>query len=255
METSIAAGGGGTYNPAVRTLLAIPALLLLASCAQPMITPPQRQADQASSASEAAEPLESSSEDPAVTPEPFEDPLAPISLTGAVTVEERTLSGVLVAIGSENARIAMDVFLNPESPYAREFHRSRMPRVVSEFVATGRLAVWFHILPIDKYAGSAFAARAVSCAAAQGKGYPALDLLMRDGRTDLDADDLSELGIDETPYRSCIQTGTGDPFDASSRTIEQWGVTLVPTYVIHDQKFVGLPSEADMLGAIREMVR
>lgn len=236
----------------MRRVLALSALLLLGACT-PLEPPVDAPADSGNASSPVV--LDTGTDELEITPEPFEDPLASASLTGAVTVEERTHSGALVAIGDENARIAMQVFLNPESPYAREFQRSRMPRVISEFVASGRLAVWFYILPIKKYEGSAIAARAVACAAAQGKGFPALDLLMREGHTDLVAEDIAGLGLDETLYRSCVQTGADDPFAASSRTFEQWGVTLVPTYVIHDEKFVGLPTEADLLGAIRKYVR
>lgn len=237
----------------MRRLLASSALLLLGACApldgfdapaapRPDGAPSSAAADTGSGTVEA-------------TPEPFVDPLAPAALTGAVTVEERAHSGALVAIGSPRARVAMDVFLNPESPYSREFQRSRMPAVVSEFVTTGKLAVRLHILPIRKYGGSASAARAVSCAASQGKGYPAFDVLLREGRADLDDGDVAELGLDAASYRSCVQTGTDDPFETASGTFERWDVTLVPTYVIHDERFVGLPTEADLLGAIREYVR
>lgn len=236
----------------MRTLLAIPALLLLVSCAKPAITPPRIDTDGASSSSEAAEPVESASGDLAVTIEPFEDPLAPISLTGAlVDIEERALSGGILEIGSARAPLTVTIFVHPESEYAREFQRSRMPALISEFVARGRVKIQAFILPIEKYTGSAFAARAVSCAAKQGEGYPALDMLVTEGRVDLTEADIAELGIDATLYRSCVQTGTDDPSAGAARAATVWNVTLVPSYVIDGETIVGLPTEADFLGAVR----
>lgn len=217
-----------------------------------MAVPPAAENDPAP----ASEPAATETGGTLVTPEPFAEPTEPAPAEDVVAdIEERTLSGGVLRIGSESAPVAMDVFLNPQSPYSREFQASRMPRVLSAFVVTGKLAVNVYVLPIAKYEGSAFAARAVSCAAAQGRGYPAFDLLVREGRTELAAADQETLGLDAPAYVSCIQTGTDDPFAASSRAVEQWGVTLVPTYVIHDRKYEGLPTEADLLGQIREFVR
>jgi len=200
--------------------------------------------------------MESASGDLAVTIEPFEDPLAPISLTGAVmAIEERTLSGGILEIGSARAPVTVTVFVHPESEYAREFQRSRMPALVSEFVSRGAVNIHVFILPIQKYAGSAFASRAVSCAAAQGKGYPALDMLVTEGRIDLTDADIVELNLDATLYRSCVQTGTDDPLAGAARAAAIWNVTLVPSYIIADETIVGLPTEADLLGAVRQHVR
>jgi protein-disulfide isomerase len=237
----------------VRPRVVLLSALLFAAC-EPL-TPIPMHGDPVAPSSSAPAEIEDGTGGLAVTDEPFADPLQPLALTGAVTVEERTLSGGVLEIGSDAARASMSVFLNPQSPYSREFQRSRMPSVVSQFVATGKLSVKAYVLPIDKYAGSAFAARAVSCAAAQGKGYPAFDLLVREGRTDLTQADVDDLGIDATAYRSCIQTGARDPFAASAPAIERWDVTLVPTYVIDDRRFEGLPAEADLVGAITAALR
>ncbi len=230
----------------------LPAFLLLAAC-EPMDDIPMEPETPSSAASSSSmADVDTGSGDVDVTAEPFVDPLAPLALTGAaLDVEERTLSGGVLEIGSARARTEMTVFLHPQSPYSQEFQRSRMPRLVSDMVARGTLRIRLHVLPIEKYAGSAFAARAVSCAAAQGNGYPAFDLLTREGRTDLSEADLADMEIDPALYHSCIQTGTGNPLAVAATAAESLDVTLVPSYVIDGTVHVGLPTEADLVGAVR----
>lgn len=238
------------YDPPVRLRYAIfPAFLLFAAC-EPM-EEISMERETASSAVSSIVDIETGSGDVDVTAEPFVDPLAPLALTGAaLDVEERTLSGGILEIGSARARTEMTVFLHPQSPYSQEFQRSRMPRLVADMVARGTLRIRLHVLPIDKYAGSAFAARAIACAGAQGEGYPAFDVLTREGRTDLSAEDLADMDLDETLYRSCIQTGTDDPLAIASAAAESLKVTFVPSYVIDGELRVGLPTEADLMGAV-----
>lgn len=245
---------GAVYDPAVRIRYAIlPAVLLLAACEPMADIPMDHEAASSSVAAASSTAAETGTGDDAVTTEPFVDPLAPLALTGAaLEVEERTLSGGVLEIGSARAKMEMTVFLHPQSPYSQEFQRSRMPRLVADMVARGTLRVKLHVLPIRKYAGSAFAARAIACAAAQGKGYPAFDVLTREGRTDLSPADLADMGLDETLYRSCIQTGTDDPLTTASSAAAAWNVTLVPSYVIDGDLHVGLPTEADLLGAVTD---
>lgn len=244
---------GGMYDWSVRIRYAIlPTFLLLAACEPVRDIPMEPEATPSAASSSSTQEIDAASDDVDVTAEPFVDPLAPLALTGAVKdVEERTLSGGILEIGSVDARTEMTVFLHPQSPYSQEFQRSRMPRLVADMVARGMLRIRLHVLPIKKYAGSAFAARAVSCAAAQGEGYPAFDLLTREGRTDLSEADLTDMSLDPTLYRSCIQTGTDDPLAVAGATAESMNVTLVPSYVINGDLHVGLPTEADLMGAVR----
>lgn len=248
MGKSIAAPTPAAYNPAVRLRVLLPAFVLLASCTVPTAAPIIEEERDTSSSPIV---IESGTGELDITPEPFAEPLEPLSLTGSVSVEERTLSGGVLEIGHARAGLVMDVFVNVESPYAREFQRSRLPAVIGEFVEKGLARIRFHILPIEKYAGSAESARAIACAAGQGKGYPVLDLLFREERTTPIQEDVTELELDAVLYLSCVQTQRNDPLAPARAAAAKHGVTLVPAYVIDGEVFVGLPSEADLLGAVR----
>ncbi len=231
----------GTILAVRRTLIAI-GMLALAACV-PLPAPVTD--DDASSLS-----IDTETGSLDITPEPFEDPLAPATLTGAVAIAERTSSGVLLEIGNVRARTTMTVFLNVESPYAREFQRSRMPLLIQEFVEPGALKIRIVILPIAKYAGSDESTRTIGCAAAQAKGYPTLELLTQEERTTLTQDDVTELALDALLFLSCMQTGQSDLLTIGAREAARWNVTLVPTYVIDEEVFTGLPTEADLRGQI-----
>lgn len=200
--------------------------------------------------SSAVSSVESGTGDDAIALEPFIDPFAPVAVSGAI-IEERTLSGGILEIGSAHANLEMTVFLNIESPYAREFAVSRLPMLITEFIEPGDLRIRLFILPIEKYKGSANSARAIACAADQGKGYPMLDRLFREAHTTPTQEDATALSIEAFLFENCMQTNAADPLAMSHAEAERYNITLVPSYVIEGILLVGLPTEADVRGAIR----
>lgn len=222
----------------MQRLFVIVVAIALAACA-PLTQPAAVDQETPSSAL----PIDTATGELDITPEPFVDPLVPVSLTGAVTVRERALSGGILEIGDPRARTTMEIYLNPESPYAREFQQSRMPLLLIEFIEPGLLKAHVLILPIRKYAGSDESARTIACAAQQQKGYPALDRIFAAGVTALTQDDVTELDLDGMLFLNCMQTLRID--------LPATDITLVPSYRIGGDTFVGLPTEADLLGAVR----
>ena len=237
-----------------RFAIPLSALLLLAACqpANPLL--PLRSDDQASSsasrASSSAPDDDSASGDVAVTLEPFAEPAAPATASGASPAVEQSVAAGTLVIGDDDAPLSIAVYLHPLSPYAREFQRSRVPALVDRFVRTGELAIQFVTLPIAKYGGADDAVRTTMCAMDQGKAYEAHVRMYRDGAATLDEDDQEELGLDPDLFATCVSTMTGDLLAGTRVKAAQEGVTLVPTYVIRGETFVGLPSEADLLGAV-----
>ena len=193
---------------------------------------------------------DTASGDIAVTLEPFAEPTEPVLATGATVAVAESMAANALLIGDPEAPLSITVYLHPSSPYAREFQRSRMPALLSRFVERGRLAILLVTLPIQKYPGTEDAVRATMCGIDQGKGYAVHDRLHANGTTVLDGDDLEELGLDPALYAACVGTMSGDLLSATRLRAQQEGVTLVPTYVIRGEAHVGLPTEADLLGAI-----
>ncbi len=187
-----------------------------------------------------------------VTLEPFAEPVTPLSSSGTELEASQSLAaGTLIVGDGDAAPLSISIFLHPSSPYAREFQRLRMPKLIEEFVEPGFLAIQLVTLPINKYPGTEDAVRTVMCAAEQDKGYAAHVRLFEAGTTVLTEKDVETLALDPTLFETCVSTMTGDLL-ASTRTLAaQQGIMLVPSYIIRGETFVGLPTEADLLGAIR----
>ncbi len=242
------------YDPAVPKYI-VPAsvLLLLAACA-PSFTQVVAPTDSAaSSASSSAPSVDSGSGDGMeVTVEPFAEPDQPVVSTGTVAPVAESRDAAALIVGDENAPLSITVYLNPLSPYARDFQRLRMPELIERFVRTGALAVRIATLPIDKYDGEADAVRTTLCAADQGKGYAAHERLYRAGAATLDAKTLADIGVDAKSFDACVASMTGDVLAPLATEAAAGGVTLVPTYIIRGKAYVGLPTQADLVGAINE---
>jgi len=143
-----------------------------------------------------------------------------------------------VEIGRAGASLAMDLFLNYDSPYSRQFH-ALMPLLHTNFIEKGTLKVRIFPTAFAKYPESARKAAMLRCAAAQGKGAAMHGLLITGTETLLPA------GTDRAAFDACTAQA------APASTAQQRGVTVVPTYVINGKTFTGVPTEADLLGAIR----
>lgn len=186
----------------------------------------------------------------AVTLEPFAEPTEPITTTGAIIEVEESAAGGMLSIGVASAP-AMTVFVHPSSPYSREFMRTRMPAVIERFVETGTLRVLFALLPIAAYPGTEDAGRAMVCGLDQGKGYAAFARMFEAGATTLTEADLDAIDADTALFATCVSAMSGDTLSGSRSAAANWNVTLVPTYVLDGEVHVGLPTEADLLGAIK----
>lgn len=186
-----------------------------------------------------------------VTPEPFAEPGMVASSTGTtLKADESLAAGTLVIGDGDAAALSMTIFLHPLSPYSQDFQRLLMPKLIKEYVEPGRLAIQLVMLPINKYPGTDDAVRTLMCGIDQGKGYAVHERMFDQGATTLGVTDVAELDLDPSLFATCLSTMTGDLLTGPRSLAEQWKATLVPTYVIRGETFVGLPTEADLKGAI-----
>ncbi len=236
----------------LKRLIPASALVLLAACAPTFrsVVPDDGAASSSAGAASSAETGSGDAVD--VTVEPFEAPVQPSLSTGALIDVAESRDADTLVVGDENAPLSITVYLNPLSPYAREFQRLRMPVLLERFVRTGKLAIQLVTLPIDKYDGEEDAVRTTMCTADQGKGYAVHERLYRDGVTTLDAETLADLGITLDAFDACVRSMSGDVLAPLATKAAADGVTLVPTYVIRGKAVVGLPTQADLVGAISE---
>lgn len=163
----------------------------------------------------------------------------------------------MTEVGAETAPVSLMLFTNAACGYCTEFHEDIFPRLLADYVRTGRVRVAVSPFLLRKYEDSADAALAQLCAARQGKGMAMHDLLFRERvGTPAYRAAIDILAIDQEAFTRC----TADPasrmvIDARQAVAASLGITLIPSYVINGATFTGLPSYGDIRGQIEEALR
>ncbi len=167
------------------------------------------------------------------------------SASASAEIGERMLEGGILEIGSASAPVTMSLSINHDSPYSRQFH-ALMPILERNYVSTGKLKIDVFTVAFEKYPDSVLHARKLICAGKQGKGRLMHDLLMSGSELSLPA------GTDKAAFDLCLNSDeTTADIIAQGEASNTGEPKVVPTYVINGKTFTGVPTEADLLGAIR----
>lgn len=158
-------------------------------------------------------------------------------------------------IGEEDAPHLLTIFTNYSCDYCEEFMRSMMPRLESDFIAGGKLRVRFVTVPLNKYPNSALEASSLLCAAALDKGLAMHEKMLSSSLRDRKS--LSALaktiGLPAVQFTTCLDSKeTKNLLAQQQEFIADRGVTLIPAFLLDDEKKTGLPSYPDLRGWIRE---
>lgn len=236
-----------------RTFIVASALLLaLSACALP--DRPVTRRDAASSAAdssataadamEAAE-FEEAGEGAPATQEATE--------TGAL-LERRLPTGVLEA-GDASAPLTLLVFTEHHCSYCRQFMTELFPRLKTDFIDTGILKMQVAILPLRKYPQSRDAAVGLICSAEQGQGIAMHQILFGNPNRTTDAilSYALSLKLETKVLRECMSgTGAKTLLEAQEAWAQSLNVSVIPTFFLNGEKFIGLPYYPDLKGRIEE---
>lgn len=223
--------------------------LLLAACA------PLEQLRNLQSSSSSAVNAESSSEPAALQPEIEEVSASSPAPAGTIEFAGHMVERGILELGAPEAPLILTVFTNLSCGYCREFARDMLPRLESEFIAKGLLAVRPVITPLKKYPNSALEAAALICGNVLGRGWELWDALnaaaLRDRAAILSVG--KKLAIPAKDFSRCLEARETQALLAQQRDfIAEHGVTLIPTFLLNGRKQIGLPSYAELRGWIRE---
>lgn len=236
--------------PARHHLVIALTALLLAACA-PL---EQLRSLQSSSSSSSAMNAESTSE-PELQPEIEEISTSSPAPAGTIEIGGHMVERGILELGAPEAPLILTIFTNLSCGYCREFARDMLPRLESEFIAKGLLAVRPVITPLKKYPNSALEAAALICGNVLGRGWELWDALNAAASRDRAAI-LSigkKLTIPAKDFARCLEARETQSLLAQQRDfIAGNGVTLIPTFLLNGQKQIGLPSFAELRGWIRE---
>jgi len=169
----------------------------------------------------------------------------------APQLDTTEVQAVGMARGSDDAPIVMVEFLDYECPFCQQFHAETMPKLIAEYVATGKLRFVLRDNPLGFHENALPAARAVRCAGEQGEGafWQFSDALATAGAP-LNAERITAVaagvGLDTFDLASCISSGRHDAaIEADAAAAAEAGLTGTPSFIIG-------PSSAD--GSIRGRV-
>lgn len=145
------------------------------------------------------------------------------------------------ALGEKDATIVLYEFSDYECPFCRRFAHETFPRVESDYVRSGKVAVIFRDNPLEmQHPRAVPAALAGRCAAAQGKLWAMNERLLKDPVALSDEDfarNAREIGLDATAFDRCrrdpatLQQIQREMKDASER-----GVKGTPIFVVAVRK-------------------
>ncbi len=167
---------------------------------------------------------------------------------------ERLLSNGVLEIGHAGSGLTLLIFTEHHAAYGKDFAEEQLPRLLSEFVATDDLKIQIAILPLQKYAGSVESAKALYCAAKQEQGLPMHQLLFAQPETH--KQNAETLKLDVPAFETCMRSDDViAKIEMQKKLAAENETTLIPTFVLDGEKFVGLPYYADLEGRIKQALR
>lgn len=119
-----------------------------------------------------------------------------------------------------------------------------MGRLKADFIDTGKVNVQIVVLPLQKYPNSDRNAHTLLCGVKTGSGSDVHGRIFA-GQTNFPT---LKTCLEDDAYLQSMMA-------AQYAVIQSLDVTLVPTYFIDGQKFVGLPEYADIRGQVEEAMQ
>ena len=116
----------------------------------------------------------------------------------------------LPSTGSDEAKVTLIEFSDYQCFFCRRHDRQVAPRIVDEYVKSGRVKYVFADFPLASHPGASKAAQAAHCAGDQGNYWEMNDLLFRHPQS-LTEGTLkafgSSLGLDNRVFLDCVESG------------------------------------------------
>jgi protein-disulfide isomerase len=151
--------------------------------------------------------------------------------------------------GNAAAKVTLVEVSDYHCPYCRRQTLQTMPRVMAEYVNTGKVKYVFVDYPIAQLHPDAFKSHeAAACAGDQGKYWQMHDLLFTNSPA-RDASQLSDsanlIGVDRKKFEACLNGGNGSPHAAAIREsvarMQELGVGGTPLVLIGMTPAPGAP--------------
>lgn len=150
--------------------------------------------------------------------------------------------------GADTARVWLIEASDFQCPYCKTFHDSTYPKIVRDYVATGKIRMAYLNFPLNIHPNAHPAAEAAMCASVQGKFWPMHDLLFQTQQrwaslpvaTPVFDSLATALGITMPAWRDCVSKHlTNAIIQADHERSERAGVQSTPSFFIGDEAIAG----------------
>ncbi len=150
--------------------------------------------------------------------------------------------------GRDSATVWIVVISDFQCPFCKRWHEQTAPRLITNYVRTGKARIAYLNLPINTHRNAPPAHEAAMCAAEQGAFWPVADALFATqdawkSKFDVEPyfDSLATRHVRDIPrFRRCIRDGaTRALIDADVSRVNRLGVGSTPTFLIGRQVLVG----------------
>lgn len=160
--------------------------------------------------------------------------------------------GSLPPLGDKDAPVKIVEFSDMQCPFCRSFFTGAYEQIKSEYVDTGKVAIYFRHYPLSFHAAAQKSGEALECANDQDQFWALHDLMYTKqqeldptgGTVEYTVDDIkawaSELGLDTGTFNQCLDSGqyaekvTSDLADGTAA-----GVSGTPAFYINGTPLVG----------------
>jgi protein-disulfide isomerase len=179
-------------------------------------------------------------------------PLFRESRTFSLPTARQSLVGASL-IGSKEAPVAMIVYSDFQCPFCGKFARDTVPVLRSSFVNTGKLAIVFRHLPIDRiHPNARRAAQAAECAGRQGLFWDIHDTLFAIGlpfeRGALEQT-LTAVGGNPHAWQECVDGPPVDQIHRDTESATALGIRSTPFILLGPVEFGELRVTRSIAGA------
>ena len=139
-------------------------------------------------------------------------------------------------LGDKNAKLTLVEFTDYECPFCGRHFRDTAPKILKDYIETGKIRYVFNDLPLSMHQHAKKAAEAALCAGEQGKYWEMHDLLFANQQA-LDNANLiayaTKLGLDTPAFQKALESGKYEPqVNANAAEAARLGFTGAPSFAI-----------------------
>jgi len=187
-----------------------------------------------------------SSEEPAERAEPADETEPPVaSSSNQSGGASKTTEGFYYK-GDPNAPVTVVEYSDFQCPACAFHNQNLLPRLMSDYIETGKIRLIFHDFPLNIHPHAAKASEAAHCAGDQSKFWEMHELLFQQqeewaSKSNPAAshfgDYAAQIGLDTEEFMACLNNGTYSQKMAQAyQSILQVGISATPTFVVDGKK-------------------